>query len=170
VFGVSARAEILLNFVAHPDVRATAADLADAVHYSKRNVEKELEAFRKAGVLKAERRRNRLEHFVARPDSLRLFAAPLPALFPRWDAIFEVLGALLEHDSRPASVDHEVAAIEARRFVREIADAVRRGGLPTPPAEIAGREATVALAQWGRRIGQALARGDATSLSWLPVQ
>ncbi|MBI4322463.1 MAG: hypothetical protein HY675_28555 [Chloroflexi bacterium] len=168
--GVGARSEILLYFVARPGVRGTAADLSEVAHYSKRNVEKELEALRKAGMLGVERRRNRLEHFVSQPESLLLFAAPRPSFFPRWDAIFVVLGALLEYEERVIAMDRAVAAVEARRLLREVASAVRQANLPAPPGEVAGRTVPVSLLQWGGHIVDALARGDASPLGWAAVE
>jgi hypothetical protein len=168
-FGVGARSEILLYFIAHPDARATAADLSEVVRYSKRNVEKELEALRKAGMLGVERRRNRLEHYVVQPQSLLLFAAPRPDVFPRWDAIFAVLGALLDYEERVDAMDAAVAAIEARRLLREQAAQIQGGNLP-PPDETTGRAVSMALLRWGGRIMEALERGDATSLGWAVVE
>jgi len=168
-FGVSARSEILLYFVAHPEARATAADLSEVVRYSKRNVEKELEALRKAGMLGVERRRNRLEHYVVQPQSLLLFAAPRPDVFPRWDAIFAVLGALLSYEGRVDAMDAAVAVIEARRLLREQAAQIHVSHLP-PPDEATGRAVSTALLRWGDRIIEALERGDATSLGWAVVE
>ncbi len=165
-FGVSARAEILLYFIAHPEACATAADLSEIVHYSKRNVEKELEALRKAGMLGVERRRNRMEHYVVQPQNLLLFAAPRPDVFPRWDALFAVLGALLDYEGRVGSMDAAVAAIEARRLLQEQAEYIQAGNL-RPPNEATGRAISTALLLWGGRITEALERGDATSLGWV---
>lgn len=165
-FGVSARSEIFLYFIARPNARASAADLSEVVHYSKRNVEKELEALRKAGMLGVERRRNRLEHFVVQPEGLLLFAAPRPGYYPRWDAIFVVLGALLDYEERVSSMDPAVATVEARRLLQELADEARRGNLPLPPTALTRHDVASALLQWGGRITKALAQGDATSLGW----
>ncbi len=166
IFGVSARSEILLYFIAHQRTHATAADLAEIVSYSKRNVEKELEALRKGGMLGVERRRNRLEHFVVQPESLLLFAAPRPGFFPRWEAIFAVLGALMEYEERVQAMAPAVAAVEARRLARELADAIRDGNLPTLSLEAPGSSVATALPRWGSRITDALARGDAPALGW----
>lgn len=168
-FGVSARSEILLYFIAHPEERATAADLSEIVHYSKRNVEKELEALRKAGMLGVKRRRNRLEHYVVQPQNLFLFAAPRPDVFPRWDAIFAVLGALLDYEGRVGSMDAAVAAIEARRLLQDQAEHMQASNL-RPPGEAIGRAISTALLRWGGRITEALERGDATSLGWVVVE
>lgn len=169
-FGVSARSEILLYFIAHPHAGASAADLSEVVQYSKRNVEKELEALRKAGLLNAERRRNRVEHLVAHPESLLLFAAPRPAIFPRWDAIFVVLGALLAYEERVSAMDATVVAVESRRLVQDLAEQVRGGNLPIPPVEMTSHTLSTALLQWGSRITDALAQGDAKSLGWAVVE
>lgn len=164
--GVSARSEILLYFVAHPDARAAAADLSAVVHYSKRNVEKELEALRKAGLLDTERRRNRLEHFVVRPESLLLFAGERPDYFPRWDAIFTVLTALLHFDARSDTMEPRVAAVEGRSLLRDLAGAVREADLPEPPTEVTGLQLSTALDAWGANLADTLAQGDVTRLGW----
>ncbi len=164
-FGVSARSEILLYFVAHPDERVTAGELSEVVQYSKRNVEKELEALRKAGMLDVERRRNRSEHFVTQPESLLLFAGPRPAYFPRWDAIFNVLAALLKFEDQLDSNDATVAAIDARVLMRELAGGVQEARLPSLP-EPRGRALPRALQDWGANVVDALAQSNATRLGW----
>ena len=169
-FGVGARSEILLYFIAYPGARASAADLSEVAHYSKRNIEKELEALRKAGMLGVEQRRNRLEHFVAQPENLLLFAAPSPGYFPRWDVIFPVLAALLDYEGRVGWTDRAVAAVEARRLLPVLADGARMGNLPPPPTDMPGHSVAAAMLQWGSRITEALAHADATSLGWAVVK
>jgi hypothetical protein len=169
-FGVSARSEILQYFVARPAARASASELAEIVHYSKRNVEKELEALRKAGQLGVELRRNRLEHFVAQPDTLLLFAAPRPSYFPRWDAIFVVLEALLDYDERVLAMDPVVATVEARRLLQRVAIAAKEANLPPPASEAAGAPLPAALLDWSSRVIDVLARADAKSLGWGAVE
>jgi hypothetical protein len=165
--GVSARSEILLYFVGHPTARASAADIAEVVQYSKRNVEKELEALRKSGMLDVERRRNRLEHYVSRPEGLLLFAGPRPEFFPRWDAIFNVLAALIEFEARVDRMEPNLAAVDARRFEHEIEAAVRLADLPAHVGELKGGQLLTSLRNWGSSLLEALAQGDAGRLGWV---
>lgn len=166
--GVSARSEILLYFVGHPRARATAGELSDVVRYSKRNVEKELEALRKAGMLDVERRRNSLEHFVTQPESLLLFAGPLPKYFPRWDAIFQVLTGLQDFAERTATATATLRAIEGRRLLRLVGAAARDAKLPSPPEPARDRGAAN-LRQWGSILVEALALNDPNQLGWSPT-
>jgi hypothetical protein len=164
-FGVSARSEILLYFIAHPDARVSASDLAEVVHYSKRNVERELAALRKAGMLGVEQHGNRHDHFVRQPESLLLFAAPRPGYFPRWDAIFSVLDLLLAYEARVIAMDPAVAVVEARRLLQQAADHARSGNLPSPTIAT-GQPLQAAVLEWGSRVVEALAHADAPLLGW----
>lgn len=164
--GVGARSEILLYFIARANARVTAADLTEVVYFSKRNVEKELEALQKAGVLAVERRRNRLEYTVSQPESLTLFATPRPDFFPRWDAIFTVLGSLLDYVARADSMDPAVAAVEGRQLVRELERIARDAHLPLPASDVPARAVPTSLLRWSGQISEALARADTKSLGW----
>ena len=169
-FGVGARSEILLYFASRPDARAVASDLSEVVHYTKRNVEKELEALRKAGRLSVEKRHNRLEHFLEMPESLLMFAAPRPKYFPRWDAIFPVLGALLNYENQARTMDSMVALVEARRLLGDIQNHLRQSGLPAPPSTVPDRVLVSSLRNWAVDVTGALARADAGGLGWAQVK
>ncbi len=163
-FGVGARAEIFRYFVTHPSAPLTAADVADFAQFTKRNVEKELEGLRVAGVLTATLRRNRLEHRLSDPAELLVFAGSLPRHYPRWDAIFPVLRSAWEAARRSEGQTPLLATIELRRAIepheREIATA------SLPPLPESSGPSSEDLRDWCLALITALAKADAGTLGW----
>lgn len=102
MFGVTARAEVLLQFLrpgmtqeSATNMTLTTSDLED-LGYSKPALIEVLAALTAAGVLERFRRGTRDHYDLARRDELlRLIGHPLPATAPNWAVQFRVLASLL---------------------------------------------------------------------------
>ena len=167
LFGVSARAEILRAFVAQPRASLTAADLAAEVGYTKRNVEKELDSLRLAGLLVGTAVRNQVRHRLAHSEDLLSFVGERPAYFPRWSPVFRVLLDSLDLFARAESLEPPVQAVEARKMLRLLADHLARAGLDGPDHRVTGPAVWSAFEQWAVQAATTLAAGDPQA-RWLP--
>jgi hypothetical protein len=157
LFGVSARAEIIRCFIASPDDQPTAAALAAEISYTKRNVEKELESLRLAGLLRRTAERNQLRYTLARRASLLDLVGPLPAYCPRWNSIFRLLLASLEVYERFEGLEPQVRAVEVRRTFRQLSRDLQRAGLGEPDPEATGEEVWPAFERWSGAVAGSLA-------------
>lgn len=160
LFGVGARAEIIRGFVAQSDSLLSATDLAQEASYTRRNVEKELDSLRMAGLLDVSRLRGQLHYRVARPGELLAFVGKLPTTFPRWDALFRILNTVVCVARQADSLDPAVAAVEARRAIRAVEADFDRAGVPEPPLEVTGAAFWPAFQEWALRLTKQLAAGQ----------
>lgn len=159
LFGTSARAEIVGAFVREPDRTLTAADIAEIAHYTKRNVEHELQALRLGGMLTSANVRGQIRYRPARADVVLAFIGARPECSPRWSPIFRVLLAGLRLLTTMGSLDRRVRAVEARRLARTLESDLLRSGLARP-IDVEGPEAWDALERWLGDIASTLAVGD----------
>jgi hypothetical protein len=169
MFGVSARAEILRTFVAEPRACLSAADLAAEAGYTKRNVEKELDSLRLAGLLVGAAVRNQLRHRLARPQSLLSFVGERPASFPRWSPILRVLLNSLDLFTRAEALEPALRAVEVRRTVRMMADHLAQASLESPDPRPTGPAVWAAFEQWALRTASMLADGSTEVLRLTPT-
>lgn len=169
LFGVGARAEIVRAFVARPSASLTAADLAAEVGYTKRNVEKELESLRLAGLLVGTAVRNQVRHRLARPEELLAFVGERPTYFPRWSAIFRILLDSLDLFTRAVSLESVVRAVEARKTLRLLTDHLARAGLEEPGRRATGPAVWTAFEHWALQIATTLADGSPGAVGVTPA-
>jgi hypothetical protein len=161
LFGVGARAEIIRAFVAQPLSSPVTADLAEVAVYTKRNVEKELESLRLAGLTRVTRLRGQLRHRLAAPQELLAFVGPSPVVFPRWDVVLRVLSTIRRTAIRAEGLEPAVRAVEARRAIRILKPELERSNLDHPDTSVTGDAFWTAFEQWACQITAKLATGDA---------
>jgi hypothetical protein len=157
LFGVSTRAEIIRSFIASVDGQPTAADLAAEINYTKRNVEKELESLRLAGLLCRTAERNQLRYTLARRANLLDLVGPLPTHYPRWSSIFRLLLVSLEVYEQFEGLEPQVRAVEVRRTFRQLSWDLQRAGLGEPDPEATGEEVWPAFERWSGAVAGSLA-------------
>lgn len=164
LFGVSARAEIVGAFLAHPSATFSAAELAQAVAYTKRNVADALESLRMAGLLEVLRNSNQLRYRLTRPTHLAPFVGDLPAIFPVWAPIFRALWVIVEYAQRVERFEPMVAAVEAQVALRHVASDLQRAGVNLP-TDTTGEPVRLAFERWAIEMVSGWAGGDPTFLA-----
>jgi DNA-binding transcriptional ArsR family regulator len=158
--GVGARAEIVRSFVADPSEKFTAADLAAETDYTKRNVAEALEALRMAGLVQAVPLRNQLQYRLTSSDVLAHLPGEMPHTFPRWRAIFRILGALLEAAQRAEHLNATTRRVEASDVLHALAPDLHALGLQSPLSDSRGRDSWAAFESWALAMSSAWASGQ----------
>lgn len=138
IFGIGARTEILRFLLSVDEPGATAARLADAANYTKRNVADEAEALVRAGVLRMRTRGNRFEYSLARREALEAFIGAMPSIRPDWQALFDVARELIELDQADRDLNQRTRAVRARLALRRVASALDHLGIEPPSAGLRG--------------------------------
>ncbi len=155
IFGVTARAEILLEFVgaaASPPAFFTASDLV-STGYSKRNVALVLGDLALAGVLAERRVGNELRYRLVRRAELgKLAPGCLTAVATRWDLRLSIVASTLALIEAAASKSATTRGVEARRLVLERETAWSMLDL-TPPEVVEPARYLETLVEWiGREV------------------
>lgn len=158
VFGVTARADLIGVLVADPERSLASADLAQAVGFSKRNVEKEIEPLRLAGLVESITVRNERRHRLLRRAETGIFLAPLPSYFPRWSPLLHVVWQVLQFTSRAEHLEPVVRAVEVKRGLRSLADDLRQAGL-APPRSTSEGAFWESCTAWATELFERLASG-----------
>jgi hypothetical protein len=157
VFGVGARAELLRAFLRQPQVSLTAADLAAETNYTKRNVLKELEPLRLAGLVKSFRAVNSDRFSLARLNELVALVGPVPPRSTPWNKTFAALHLLVEqgtHATRRSQLQH---AVDAARFLEQHRELLVAAGM-YPPSLPQGPAAAGAFLDWAVAHARSVAR------------
>jgi hypothetical protein len=132
MFGVGARAEILRHLLLSPGEWVTAAQLARAAGYTKRNVAEECESLERAGVLAMKTDSNRFTYSLARRRALEDFVSDLPSIRPSWKSLFNVVKAAMDLEEAEESLSHDALVVEGHRVVRDIEDDLEELGIEGP--------------------------------------
>ena len=163
VFGVSARAELLLQLLRPIMTRETLAGMRMSTSvltdtgYTKPTLSDVLADLTAAGVVEKWRRENRDYYALSRVEALTgLVGGVLPATAPTWSSRFRVAEALLAVDSNTAGKKEVVHAVAASTAFERLHDTLQRADLK-PPASF-DRET---VARWAARELFADARTDA---------
>lgn len=121
LFGVTARADVLLQFLRPTMVQETAplsvSDLAD-IGYSKATLGEVLTALTMAGLLERWRRGNRDHYELSRIHALQgLVGGVLPATAPNWAVRFRIIAGLL---SKEAETREKKPVVQAVAIAKEL--------------------------------------------------
>jgi hypothetical protein len=123
LFGTTARAEVLLAFIAarpSPEPFLSASDLA-ATGYSKRNAAFILADLALAGLLTERKVGNQLRYRLEkRPHPTKLAPGAQTAILTRWDLRFRAIAAARHLLSATEKKSPAVRSIEARRFITDL--------------------------------------------------
>lgn len=115
VFGVGARAELLRALLSRRPHAPTAAGLALETSYRKRNVLKELEPLRHAGLVQSFRAVNVDRYSLVRTAELAALIGPVPERSTKWTATFAALHLIFEVASAGAGRSDLVLKRRERR-------------------------------------------------------
>ena len=160
IFGVGARAELIRAFLSRPRSAMTAADLSSETSYGKRNVLKELEPLRFAGLLTSFRAANSDRFSLARADPVEALVGPLPTRFTRWAQTFAVLDSLLGLARQSTKRSALQNAVDAVRLVEERKDLFAFAEIHPPPLP-SGPQAWPVFMEWTLERARAIAAGGA---------
>ncbi|HXJ48056.1 MAG TPA: hypothetical protein VNF91_02695 [Candidatus Acidoferrum sp.] len=146
--GVSARAEILKLMLADPERPQPASTLAEDAAYGKGSVAQALEMLTMAGIVQVQPHANRLLYVLARPGELAQTLQWLPAIFPDWAPIFNLVEALTDyaHATPGASSPARLAALE--KVLGRIDRDVRRLGIAEHVPRAAGPASVAEFEHW----------------------
>lgn len=157
IFGVGARAELIRAFLSHPRLSMTAADLSSETSYGKRNVLKELEPLRFAGVVKSFRVVNADRFSLAKTEQIEALVGPLPTRFTRWTQTFGVLHVLLEVTRQGARRSDLQRAVDVVRLLAENKQLFGSAEAYPPPLP-AGVSAWRVFLDWAVEYARGIAR------------
>lgn len=159
LFGVGARAEIVRVLLIGRYHEVTAAELAEDVNFTKRNVAEELEALQMGGLLDLSTVRNQHVYRLRRGAELEDLVQPLPATSPRWPELVRILVATMELTERLPELDERVQLVEVDSFLRSHRDDLRRASL-TVPQTATRTELVSRFEQWAGESFERIADGD----------
>lgn len=148
LLGVGARAEIIRVLLSNPGAALSAADLADAIAYTKRNTADALNGLGMAGLVSQIGVRNQLRFRLQNRDSLVALVGAVPEQWPRCDAMFRVLSRIRELTAEFDGLKPSVRAVRARKLINLVEADLQRAGLPAPQPEIVGADYTEAFEKW----------------------
>jgi hypothetical protein len=121
MFGLGARTEVL-RFLLFNQERASAAALADATNYAKRNVSEACELLVQADVLQAKLVRNRFYYSLTSSDALEDFVGAVPAIVPDWNALFRVIRAILRLAEAAPGLSRDALVVETHQAAQQVED------------------------------------------------
>ena len=132
MFGLGARSEILRCLLFSHNKQFTAAMLASATNYAKRNVAESCDTLVQAGVLATREVSRRYYYSLANPGPLADFVGALPELVVDWPLLLEVLGLFLEYANVALGASDQVRVIETHKVAERVEDALADLGLDVP--------------------------------------
>ena len=165
LFGVGARAEIVRAFAADTPAGLSAADLADEAGYTKRNIAEALEVLRMAGLLEAERRRNRLVYRLADAEGLMGMLGNMPLSFPNWRSVFRILERFITASQRGASLKPRAAAVEVSDVLHDLEADLRAVGARMPRLDVQSPDPWSGLMPAVLDLAEAWSRGSMSAVA-----
>ena len=122
LFGVGARTEILRYLLLNSRSKMTAAALAKATSYTKRNVAEECDSLVQADLLSVRTVGNRFYYSLTSAKSLASFVGSIPSVAPDWNALLRVVGAIWTRAEVAEEFPPKALIVETHQTAREIAD------------------------------------------------
>lgn len=150
MFGVGARAEVLRSLLSTDASLLSAAALADATGYTKRNVADECDLLGRAGVLSVRQQGNRFYYSLARRAQLEAFVGDIAPIRPSWTALFDITRELVTVERLAATGSSKTLPVHVRSALRRIEDALHEVRIEPPPADVTGPALWPATQQIGR--------------------
>jgi hypothetical protein len=138
VFGMNARAEVLLQLMASGSSGqggATALELSE-IGYSKRNVALVMQDLVAAGIVIGTSESNRLRYRLADPPALERVLSPVPTVVGAWHLRLPVLAGFVELAARLRGRDAMVQGVEAKKTLDRMKPKLAAAGIDAqiPPA------------------------------------
>jgi len=148
VFGVSARAEILVALGDEARWAFTATELAERVRYGRRIVVEALEALTAVGLVRGVDAPGARRFFLADPLAVHGILGPPPAVTIDWALAFDACWRCFATLRRFASASETVRAIEAVKTAEAVEAELMRMRLSVPGSTPRGQKAWERLEHW----------------------
>jgi hypothetical protein len=165
IFGVGARTEILRHFLLTSHERFTAAEIATAIGFAKRNVSEECELLAQAGLLRVATQGNRFNYSLDKKrHQLASFVGRAAPIAPDWRALFRVIRSVLTLAERSSEYPSEVLFVETHQALLGMEEDLRTLGLEAPP-RLRSAEMLEGWFAWAEGILHSMAQGNWPSAS-----
>ena len=160
--GVSARAEVLKLLLAGHDRDNTASSMVSRAGYGKGGLAQALDMLTVAGITSVQPAGNRLVYRLARPAEMAQALNGLPASFPDWGAIFNIIEGILRY-ARSAPHEANARTAAAAALAADLRDDLQSVPPGERPPRVAGHGAVRGFEEWARAFvaNQAGANGSA---------
>ncbi len=141
IFGVSARAELLVLLASEQHGNSSASELAQRVNYGRRNVVEALNALTRAGLVRETEAPGARRYSLADPLALHAVLGPSPERFIDWGRSFKACWLALQTLRKFANAPESVQAVEASKSAERIESELMQFWLippgPTPKGSAA---------------------------------
>lgn len=159
IFGVSARAEVVLALLASHPHELIASEIAASALLAKSMVSRALTGMAATGVLHASRDANRIRFRLARAELWQGLVGPIPRHIPSWAPLFEFItlirAAFEQHCEESVGL-----LVELRRAIKVLGEVARPGiAAPDPKSK-------TALPEWCLRVVNEIADGTSPLLGF----
>lgn len=162
VLGVSARAEIVRVLLTNTAREWSAAEIAERVAYTTRQVTSDLEMLTQGGLIDRVPGTGGAAYLLAAPDRVLRLVGKLPRVAPRSAPLFRSLVGLVDAVEAASATGLTTPAAELARHMRDLDPAFRQARLRMPPRDSDYLEETV---RWIDGLFRRLADGDVYYLS-----
>lgn len=160
LLGVSARAEIVRQFLSYGSLARSASDLVEDAGFMKRHVADALDELRLGGALDSMKSQNKLTYRLSRPAAWRMLLGELPSVWPRWSSILPVLTRAVDAIDHLRAMPARSASVEMNKTARSIASLMERARLEPLPSALGREPGVEGFEDWTLRTVAALANGD----------
>lgn len=148
IFGVSARAEILVLLASEPQWSSSASELAERVNYGRRNVVEALDALARVGLVRVLEAPGARRYALADPIALRAILGPTPELFIDWGRAFKACWLALQTLRDHARASSTVKVVEAAKTAERMDSELMRSWLLAPRGAPRSTDAWDRLGPW----------------------
>ncbi len=159
LFGVGARADLILFFLSQEKVDFAVSDVTE-IGYSKRTLANVLESFTHAGIFNVFMARNQQRYHFAKRNQIIRILDPLPEFMPPWRHIIEVLLSLRACIQHIEDKSESSKVIEIRNTLMGLQNKLNKLKLIAPPFQADLKVYLNVFSEWILRLSGSLAQGD----------
>lgn len=148
VFGVSARAEIVVLLASDPDRGSSASDLAERASYGRRNVVEALDALVRVGIVREIEARGARRYALADRGILQPLLGPIPSSLIVWGGAFKACSIALRTLQTYDRASPLVRSVEAAKAAELIGTELQLSELSAPEPPPTRGDAWDGLGPW----------------------
>lgn len=161
--GVSARAEVLKLLLSDADRSSTASSMVSRAGYGKGGLAQALDLLTVAGITSVQATGNRLVYTLTRPAEMAQALNGLPASFPDWGAIFNIIEGILRY-ARTAPREATARIASAAALTSDLRNDLQSVPPGARPPRVTAQGGLSGFEEWARTFvaNQAGANGSET--------
>lgn len=152
IFGVSARAELLVLLGTEQQWGSSASELAARVYYGRRNVVEALDALTRAGLVRDNDAPGGRRYALADPIALHAVLGPLPEYFIDWGRAFKACWIALRTLRDFAKAPANVRIVEAAKSAEQVQTELMQSWLYVPGVAPSGTRAWDQFGAWALQL------------------